>query len=300
MENIVTDSNLLLVDAHCHLSVHPDEINPKTSIEHIFEKYVPNKKNLVLNVMTNSHKEHEILLHNNIFKNSKYSNTKLGVGIHPWYCHRYTLKSHISKLEHYQEVLTFPSDESGYLKNQIIKKIDKFPDLININSIYSDDVFSLYNFVGEVGLDFSANILELCDILDTRDVKVSSSHQINVLKFFIDKAVQHSYVLSLHSVNARLDTYSTLKEYDDKLTSKLKIIFHSYSGTIEQFEQQYMKLQHIETYMSLSGYINLKEPLTKKSRKLIEKIDCSRILLETDVPINTDEVFDFREIKRKL
>ena len=296
MKNILNDNELLLIDAHCHLSAQPDELKENENIIPILEKFSNNKSNLILNVMTTTHKDHEILKNNNLFSNNLYSNIKFGIGIHPWYCYRYCLNSNITKLNHYQNILTIDSNaEEQVILNELIEKnIEKFPSLINLETYYNNTVISCYDFIGEVGLDFSANIIEISDILNIRNVKVSSKHQTDILKFFVEKAIHHSCVLSMHSVNAKLDTYTILKEYDETISKDLKIVFHSYTGTIEQFEQQYLKLKHIKTFMSLSGYINLKKPLTKKMTKLIQKIDTTKILLETDVPINTDRGFDFR------
>ena len=296
MKEILDDKELLLIDAHCHLSSQPDELKENENIIPILEKFSKNKTNLILNVMTTTHKDHEILKNNNVFSNNHYSNIKFGVGIHPWYCYRYSLNSDMTKLTHYQNILTIDSDteEQNTFNELIAKNIEKFPSVINLETYYNDAVISCYDFIGEVGLDFSANLIEISDILNIRNVKVSPKHQMDILKFFIEKASLHNFVLSIHSVNARLDTYKILKEYDEAISKDLKIVFHSYTGTIEQFEQQYLKLKHIKTFISLSGYINLKQPLTKKMNKLIQKIDTTKILLETDVPINTDRGFDFR------
>lgn len=302
MREFNDNDDILLIDAHCHLSLNPEELQHDSNLKPVFEKYSCDEQNLILNVMTTTHKDHEVLECNKIFLNNDYPNLRLGVGIHPWYCHIYTLDSHTTKLQHYIEILATDSEgnDSDDLNELVANNIDKLPNVIDINSFYVDSLFSKYSFVGEVGLDLSATILELEIILNVKNIKVKASHQKAILQFFIDKAIQHGFVMSLHAVNAGLATYTLLKECDTFLaqsekTAALKIVFHSYTGTIEQFQQQYLKLKNIHTYISLSGYINLRQPLTKKMEKLLQGVDITRILLETDVPINTQRSFVFRD-----
>ncbi|CAI8508265.1 unnamed protein product [Hanseniaspora opuntiae] len=269
--------NELYVDAHCHISSDPwtlnhENDNIKNIIDDVLQSENSSDSKLLLNIMSTSHLDHLLLKKCNAFSNKDHY--KLGVGgIHPWY-------SYIIRLP---------------------KHIESYPDVHFIDDVYPNDLYCNYDFVGEVGLDFAANVIKIADIMGLHEIKVNRDHQIKIFQYFLDKFVnlQNLKFISIHSVKASQATFEIIKGMDETLQQKdrkANIVLHSYTGTIEQFNQQYLKLKNINSFISLSTFINCKVPVTKKQGKLISLLDTKHMLIETDVPITTNRKdFEFKK-----
>lgn len=312
--------NALYVDAHCHLSSDPwtlnhDHVDIKDTIDDVLQNETSSESKLLLNIMSTSHLDHVLLKKCNAFFN-KHS-YKLGIGIHPWYSYMYTFDRNITKLDHYLSILSFDYNEVAKLLNVQVNETDKiesfiqqlvnktyqsYPDVYCIDDLYPNDVFFNYDFIGEVGLDFAANVKKIAYITSLNEIKVNKDHQVKILQFFLNKLtsnLSNLKFISIHSVKASQATFDVIKHTDETLQQrnvKANIVLHSYTGTIEQFNQQYLKLKNINSFISLSTFINCKMPLTKKQRKLISSLDTKHMLIETDVPITTNRMgFKFKE-----
>lgn len=308
-----------IVDAHCHISLEPLDLNPeKDNLKHIIGEVISTSvggdKDLILNIMSTTHFDHELLFKSNALEKTGGS-YKLGLGIHPWYSYLYTFDKGISKLDHYLSVITVDNKEVAeklnievseinkietYVKTVVEENIHILPDVHYINDIFTDEVFKQYNFIGEVGLDFIATATKVAHITGFKDVKVNKNHQTRIFEFFLQKYIQNRSnmkFISVHSVKAPQATFEAIKSLDKSIqgkNQKANIVLHSYTGTIDQFEQQYLKLKNINSFISLSTFINCRDPLTKKQKKLISQLDVKNMLIETDVPINTSrENFNF-------
>lgn len=311
--------NGLYIDAHCHISSDPwtlnlENDNIKGIIDDVLQNENTSKSKLLLNLMSTSHLDHLLLEKCNAFHNKHCY--KLGIGIHPWYSYMYSFDKNISKLDHYLNVLSFDHNEVAkllsipvgekhrieeYIKQIVTKTYQSYPDVHYIDDVYPNDVFCHYNFVGEVGLDFAANVLKIADILGLSEIKVSKHHQSKIFQYFLDRFTNFSNLkfISIHSVKASQATFDIIKDMHETLQQrdiKANIVLHSYTGTIEQFNQQYLNLKNINLFISLSTFINCKMPLTKKQGKLISLLDTKHMLIETDVPITTNRKdFNFKE-----
>lgn len=311
--------NDLYIDAHCHISSDPwalnhENDNIKGIIDDVLQKENFSESKLLLNIMSTSHLDHLLLEKCSAFQNRNLY--KLGVGIHPWYSYMYSFDKSISKLDHYLNVLSFDHNEVAkllsipaektdiikeYIKQSVARTYQSYPDVHCIDDVYPNDVYFNYDFVGEVGLDFTANALKIADIVGLSEIKVSKDHQIKVLQYFLDKFTNFSNLkfISIHSVKASQPMFGIIKDMDEALQQRgieANIALHSYTGTLEQFNQQYLKLKNIKPFISLSTFINCKMPLTKKQGKLLSLLETKHMLIETDVPITTSRKdFNFKK-----
>lgn len=120
---------------------------------------------------------------------------------------------------------------------------------------------SATRYIGEVGLDFSNNILN-------ENKKI----QIDFFKNLINKCEEYNdKILSIHSRNAENEIIDIIKN-----VKKSKLIIHWYSGELLNLERLIKK----EVYFS----INEKMCKSKKGQSLIKQIPTNKILIETDYP----------------
>lgn len=311
--------NELYVDAHCHISSDPwtlnhENDNIKNIIDDVLQSENSSDSKLLLNIMSTSHLDHLLLKKCNAFSNK--DRYKLGVGVHPWYSYMYSFDKKVSKLDHYLNVLSFDHSEVAkllnisvdekskieeYIEHKVTETYRSYPDVHFIDDVYPNDLYCNYDFVGEVGLDFAANVIKIADIMGLHEIKVNRDHQVKIFQYFLDKFVnlQNLKFISVHSVKASQATFEIIKDMDETLQQKdrkANIVLHSYTGTIEQFNQQYLKLKNINSFISLSTFINCKVPVTKKQGKLISLLDTKHMLIETDVPITINRKdFEFKK-----
>lgn len=119
--------------------------------------------------------------------------------------------------------------------------------------------------IGEIGLDYYY----------TKDNKI---RQIELFKQQLDLAQKLNMPIVIHSRDAFMDTYETLKEYN------LKGVIHCFTSNIENARK----------YISLGFYLGIGGVLTFKNSNLkdvIEKVDLAHVVLETDSPYLSPEPF---------
>lgn len=112
--------------------------------------------------------------------------------------------------------------------------------------------------LGEIGLDYYYGKDNKESQLDLFNKQLAIAEKLNI-------------PVVIHSRDAFLDTYNTLKQY------KLKGIIHCFSGSLEVAEQ-YIKLGYV---LGIGGVITFKN---SNLPEVIEKIDLKNIVLETDSP----------------
>lgn len=121
--------------------------------------------------------------------------------------------------------------------------------------------------IGEIGLDYHY----------TKDDK---ELQIIAFKKQIELALKYKLPIVIHSRDAALDTMNIVKEYND-----LKFHFHCFSYSLE-IANEIIKLGG---KIGIGGVITFKNSV--KLRDIVNNIDLSNILLETDSPYLTPEPF---------
>ena len=142
----------------------------------------------------------------------------------------------------------------GYHPSEVEKVTEK--DLVELEKyLVSDEkVIGL----GEIGLDYYYGKDNKEKQLDLFNKQLMISERLNI-------------PVVIHSRDAFIDTYDNLKKYN------LKGIIHCFSGSLEVAEQ-YIKLGYV---LGIGGVVTFKN---SNLPEVIEKIDISNIVLETDSP----------------
>jgi len=164
-------------------------------------------------------------------------------------------------------------DKSGILHSiELIKKYDNVYATIGYHpsesTIVTDkDLIELEKFIisnkkiiglGEIGLDYYYG-------------KENKEQQLILFNKQLMIAEKLNIPVVIHSRDAFLDTYNTLKKYS------LKGIIHCFSGSYEVAEQ-YVKLGYV---LGIGGVVTFKN---SNLPEVISKIDLKNIVLETDSP----------------
>ncbi|GMM30125.1 putative endodeoxyribonuclease [Martiniozyma asiatica (nom. inval.)] len=217
----------------------------------------------------------------------------VNVGIHPWFCHLYTLSSiPITKEDHYNSILTFPKKIQKEELDQFIKLL---PDPIPLQSVLDEIAEKLKDpFVnlGEIGLDKSFRLGHPNGGLS--NFKVSIAHQKSVMSAQL--RLNFKWV-SIHCVNAIGNIVELLKDVKDP------VVLHSYSGSIDSVNQlnrlncsiwfgfsECINLNQERCQLSVNGQQSLFDKeisLDDKTLKLINTIG-NRLLIESDLPLDCD------------
>ena len=155
---------------------------------------------------------------------------------------------------------------------ELIKKYDNVYATIGyhpseVQTVTEHDLTKLEDYIvsnkkiiglGEIGLDYYYG-------------KDNKEEQLNLFNKQLMIAEKLNIPVVIHSRDAFLDTYNTLKKY------KLKGIIHCFSGSLE-IAEQYIKLGYV---LGIGGVITFKN---SKLSEVVEKIDLKNIVLETDSP----------------
>ncbi len=121
--------------------------------------------------------------------------------------------------------------------------------------------------LGETGLDFHYNFSK-------------QQAQRELFKKFIETASLTRLPLIIHSRNAFEDTIQILEKYADRTT---KIVFHCWSGTVEQTRE----LIDRGYFISFTGIITFKN--AELTRQCVKTVPLDRMMLETDCPFMSPE-----------
>ena len=124
-----------------------------------------------------------------------------------------------------------------------------------------DSLIDQTSYIGEIGLDFSKEGLS------------TKEDQISTLRKLLEKLEGRKKIISVHSRKAEKELFDLLCEYNIN-----NVIFHWYSGPIDL----------IPSIISKGYYFSINEAMTisKNGRTIIKEIPRSRILTESDAPVN--------------
>ena len=150
---------------------------------------------------------------------------------------------------------------AGIHPEEVIDKNDLIylEDFINQNKVYA---------IGECGLDYHWRN-------DNKDL------QKNIFEGQINLAIKYKLPLIIHSRDAIEDTYNILSKYKGKIRG----VMHCYSGSYE------MALKFIELglYIGFDGPVTYKN--SKEPKRVASNIPLDKILVETDCPYMTPQIY---------
>ena len=175
---------------------------------------------------------------------------------------------------------------SGFNKESnetVLKLCNKYKNVYGTIGIHPEELddFNVFNLelleknlknekivgIGEIGLDY-----HYC--------KDNIDKQKELFIYQLELAKKYNKPVVIHSRDAICDTYNILKNYKD-----LKKVLHCYSGSLEM-AKEFMK---INTLFGIGGVLTFKN--SKQLKEVVENIDLSYIVLETDSPYLTPEPY---------
>lgn len=175
-------------------------------------------------------------------------------------------------------MITSGYDDKSNLK--VLELVNKYPNVYGTLGIHPEEANNNYDLniilnninnkkivaIGEIGLDYYY----------TKD---NIKEQEELLKKQLDIAKKYNKPVVIHSRDAIMDTYNILSKYD------LKGVIHCFSGSTEMA----FKFIELGYKLGIGGVITFKNG--KKLREVVNNINISDILLETDSPYITPEPF---------
>ncbi|MCC8088331.1 MAG: TatD family hydrolase [Rikenellaceae bacterium] len=146
------------------------------------------------------------------------------------------------------------------------------PTSVNDNSRYRSDLQIVEKYLDDKPIDFIAVGEIGLDLYWSKDYL---AQQEEALRFQLDLALKHALPVSLHVREAFAEIFRVLDDYAGK---KLKGVFHSFSGTIDD----YRRIKSLGDFkVGISGPVTYKKsPLPE----VLEYIPLEDIILETDAP----------------
>ena len=134
--------------------------------------------------------------------------------------------------------------------------------------------------VGECGFDFKVTSDKLQVISDKE-----KKFQKELFEAQIRLAAELNLPLVVHCRNAWEETFDLLRKFSTRSNSKLRGLFHSWTGNWEAAQ----KALDLDFYISFSGIVTFKN--APEVQQLAGKMPLDRMLLETDSPFLTPEPF---------
>jgi TatD DNase family protein len=122
--------------------------------------------------------------------------------------------------------------------------------------------------VGEIGLDFYWD-------------KTFEKQQYEAFRVQIELGLQYNLPIVIHTRNAMQETINVVKEYKSK---NVKGIFHCFGGTVENAKE----IIDAGFYLGTGGVLTYKK---SGLAEVLEQIDLTHIVLETDAPYLTPVPF---------
>lgn len=166
-----------------------------------------------------------------------------------------------------KEVISLSNQYNGVLYSAIgihpenIDEVEK-EDFIELEELIKNNKITA---IGEIGLDFY-----YC--------KDNKEKQVIVFEMCLSLAQKYNLPVIIHSRDATRVVLNILKKY------KVKGIIHCFSGSLE-IALEYIKMGY---YIGIGGIVTFKN---SKLWEVVEKIDLSNIVLETDCPFLTPEPY---------
>ncbi len=188
-------------------------------------------------------------------------------------------------VEHMENNIMIISGVDDKSNLEVIEYVNKYPNVYGTIGIHPENVLKITSEsfkiiesnlsnpkivgIGEIGLDYHYP-----------DFDKEKQHQI--LEKQLELAKKYNKPVVIHSRDSYLDTYNILKKVYD---GKLKIVFHCYSYSKESA----LELKKMNVKFGIGGVLTFKNG--KKLREVVEVLDMSDILLETDSPYLSPEPF---------
>lgn len=162
------------------------------------------------------------------------------------------------------EILRLSNEFKGYL----LPAVGIHPDNIDIDYNKINDLEILIKNsrivgIGEIGLDYYHN-------------KDNKAEQIKLFSQQVDLAEKYNLPIIVHTRDSIQDCFNILKSKNSRG------IIHCFSGSLEM-AREFIKLGY---YLGIGGVLTFKN---SKLYKVIEQIDLSHIVLETDSPFLSPE-----------
>lgn len=211
-------------------------------------------------------------------------------GIHPWYCHLYSVNG-VSKAEHYNLVLSNFSEDLLQVLPDPIPLEDHMARIRGLIARCLD--LGMPYAVGEIGLDglfsipsngFYGNQSFEGPVSLTK-CKTRMEHQKHVFRAFLLLAEQLRRPVSLHCVKSHGSFFDILK---DSYLDIPALVLHSFTGSKEQAQRwiNVTKKQERHLLFSFSHYINNTASKVETLGHLLQMLDDNQILVESDLPID--------------
>ena len=159
--------------------------------------------------------------------------------------------------------------------HEVIELVNKYPNVYGCLGLHPEDLDNIkeedFEYIidnidnpkivgiGEIGLDYYYT-------KDNRDL------QLDLFKKQLDIALKYNKTVVIHSRDAIKDTIDILNNYN------LKVILHCYSGSLETAKELIKK----NVKLGIGGIITFKNSL--KLKEIVENLDLSNFVLETDSP----------------
>ncbi|SCU78608.1 LAMI_0A05226g1_1 [Lachancea mirantina] len=269
----------ILIDAHCHIATKTAGTSDRD------RAFIPQDDDTPVArcVMSNNQFEWTRLEKGDLPKH-----TQLAFGVHPWYCHLFTLQENVDPREHYATVLECNDQQS---LDAIIQKLPTPAFLPQ----YISDRFDRRRVrcIGEVGLDKLFRLPEngfYSQDCPARlgNVRVKMTHQIAVFRAMCDLAAREQLPVSLHAVKCHGIIFEQCRQLLLP-ASNVNVCLHSYTGSIATLRDFWLpKFGPQRLFVSTSQYINFKvDKDDQLGTKLLETVPLECLLTETDFAVDT-------------
>ena len=199
------------------------------------------------------------------------------------HCHLNNDENSIKKIKKMENNIIIVSGYNKESNKTVIELCKLFPNVYGTIGIHPEE---LYDF-NEENLKFieenlnNKKIVGIGEIgLDYHYSKDEIDKQKELFIFQLNLARKYNKTVVIHSRDSIKDTYDILKEYKD-----LKKVLHCYSGSLEM-AKEFIK---INTLFGIGGVLTFKNSNTLK--EVVENIDLSHFVLETDSPYLTPEPY---------
>ncbi|KAL6942597.1 hypothetical protein ACO0QE_003780 [Hanseniaspora vineae] len=266
-----------MYDAHCH--IEQSHFSDNTSA-----KLHPDEK-IVSNIMMTNTIDYEFCK-SIPDTNSKNTLAFRNFGIHPWFCHLFSVQnstSPIDKKTHYQSIINWGT------KYATFQDFDALPQPTSIDEYIKENFTNPDSWIGigEAGLDK----LAICNepFLKEKNIRVSvkMDHQIAILKKFLELSYTWKKPISLHCVKCPGVLHSELIQFIKQkkcASSDISIVLHSFTGSIDSMKL-YLK-SFPNCVVSVSKYIDIDQ---EKHHSMLKEIPLDKILIESDIDVVKQE-----------
>lgn len=210
-----------------------------------------------------------------------------GFGIHPWYCHLYSVGEVRGKRDHYERVLDWRDQEA------FESLLERLPEPVPLEDyILQEFDAAKVDVIGEIGLDKLFRLPENGYYVQSRSpaplsrIKVKMSHQMAVFRRFCRIARDHGKPVSIHDVKCHGVLFEACVEellrHED-----VKVCLHSYTGSPQTLRDCWLRrFPQERLFLSLSKCINFKTETAGK--ELVAMLPPECILTETDFPVDIE------------